>query len=92
MLIAWDWETGRTPLPNISFITATNLQPHRLKWLNELNEQLQHQDVQHVIVVDGAKTDTPGWKAEVVFTGLPMGQALARNIGLMHACGDFITT
>lgn len=79
-------------MPKISVITATNLQPRRLAWLGELNEQLSLPGVQHVIVVDGTKTETPQWSADVIFTGRPLGQALARNIGLLHATGDYITS
>ncbi|MCP9857426.1 glycosyltransferase [Synechococcus sp. Cruz-9C9] len=79
-------------------ITPTRLLPDRLSMLVELNQSLKNNDcaVEHVIVVDGASRealpDGVCERATVIATERPIGQAAARNLGLVIARGDWITS
>ena len=94
-------ETTSNPWGNsmtVSVITPTRLLPDRLSMLVELNQSLRHNDcgVEHVIVIDGAsRDDLPAEirdQATVVATDRPIGQAAARNLGLVIAAGHWITS
>ncbi|MCP9915563.1 glycosyltransferase family 2 protein [Cyanobium sp. ATX 6F1] len=82
----------------VSVITPTRLLPDRLSMLVELNQSLKNNDgsVEHVIVIDGASRDKlPAGICEgatVVATERPIGQAAARNLGLVMARGEWITS
>ncbi len=82
----------------VSVITPTRLLPDRLDMLVELNQSLKNNDcsVEHVIVVDGARRDAlPDGicgGATVIATERPIGQAAARNLGLVVARGEWITS
>lgn len=82
----------------VSVITPTRLLPDRLSMLVELNESLRNNDclVEHVVVVDGAsREDLPPElceRATVIATGRSIGQAAARNLGLVVAKGEWITS
>lgn len=82
----------------VSVITPTRLLPDRLSMLVELNESLSnnHCPIEHVIVVDGAiQEELPSElreRATVIATGRPVGQAAARNLGLVVAKGEWITS
>ncbi len=66
--------------------------------LVELNQSLNNNDcpVEHVIVVDGARREAlPDGMcrgATVIATDRPIGQAAARNLGLVVARGEWITS
>ena len=83
---------------SVSVITPTRLLTDRLSMLVELNQSLQHNDcpVEHVIVIDGANRDAlpPAIidHATVISTNRPIGQAAARNLGLVIAGGSWITS
>jgi glycosyltransferase involved in cell wall biosynthesis len=82
----------------VSVITPTRLLQDRLSMLVELNQSLQKNDclVEHVIVIDGAsRSGLPAAisdQATVIATDRPIGQAAARNLGLVIARGDWITS
>ncbi|MCP9886281.1 glycosyltransferase family 2 protein [Synechococcus sp. ATX 2A4] len=82
----------------VSVITPTRLQPDRLSMLEELNKSLRQNNcsVEHVIVIDGASRDALpaaiGDHATVIATNRPIGQAAARNLGLVIAGGNWITS
>jgi len=82
----------------VSVITPTRLLPDRVAMLMELNRSLSRNrcPVEHVIVVDG----NPGAsiptelveRATIITSPRPIGQAAARNLGLVVAQGDWITS
>jgi len=82
----------------VSVITPTRLLPDRLSMLVELNQSLQNNDcvVEHVIVVDGQSSEALPSEirktATVIATERPIGQAAARNLGLVIARGGWITS
>lgn len=82
----------------VSVITPTRLLPDRLSMLVELNESLRKNEcrVEHVIVVDGASQEELPLelceRATVIATGRSIGQAAARNLGLVIANGEWITS
>lgn len=82
----------------VSVITPTRLLPDRLGMLVELNQSLKNNNcsVEHVIVVDGARREAlPDGicaGATVIATERPIGQAAARNLGLVVAQGEWITS
>ncbi|MCP9773882.1 glycosyltransferase family 2 protein [Synechococcus sp. Tobar12-5m-g] len=82
----------------VSVITPTRLLPDRLSMLVELNESLRNNEclVEHVIVVDGASQEELPLelceRATVIVTGRSIGQAAARNLGLVIAKGKWITS
>lgn len=82
----------------VSVITPTRLLPDRLSMLVELNQSLQKNDcpVEHVIVLDGASRqglpDGICEGATIIATERPIGQAAARNLGLVIARGEWITS
>ena len=82
----------------ISVITPTRLLPDRLSMLVELNQSLKDNccPVEHVIVIDGNPTATIpeelAERATIITSPRPIGQAAARNLGLVVAKGDWITS
>ncbi|MCT0199630.1 glycosyltransferase [Synechococcus sp. CS-1325] len=82
----------------VSVITPTRLLPDRLSMLVELNQSLKNNEceVEHVIVIDGSSRNTlPDGICEgatVIATERPIGQAAARNLGLVIAAGGWITS
>lgn len=76
----------------ISVITPTTLDPDRVEWLLELNHALTDAGVEHVVVVDGAKTPPSELGGTVLSTGKHVGAASARNLGLEASTGEFITS
>ena len=89
----------RQPIPEtVSVITPTRLLPDRLGMLVELNQSLteNHCNVEHVIVVDGNSADNIpkelDGRATVLATKRQIGQSAARNLGLVVARGDWITS
>ena len=82
----------------VSVITPTRLLPDRLGMLVELNQSLTENrcNVEHVIVVDGNSTDNIPKelvdRATVLATKRQIGQSAARNLGLVVARGDWITS
>ncbi len=82
----------------VSVITPTRLLPDRMGMLVELNQSLRRNrcPIEHVIVVDG----NPGAaipaelndQATIVASSRPIGQAAARNLGLVVAQGEWITS
>ena len=83
---------------DVSVITPTRLLPDRLSMLVELNQSLSrnHCTVEHVIVIDGnPKAPIPEGLAEratILSSPRPIGQAAARNLGLVVAQGHWITS
>ena len=83
---------------SVSVITPTRLLPDRLDMLVELNASLisNNCDVEHVIVIDGKDAaNLPGdlaKQATIISTARPIGQAAARNLGLVIARGNWITS
>lgn len=89
----------RQPIPEfVSVITPTRLLPDRLGMLVELNQSLTENrcNVEHVIVVDGNSADNIpkelAGRATVLATKRQIGQSAARNLGLVVASGDWITS
>ena len=82
----------------VSVITPTRLLPDRLGMLVELNQSLTENrcNVEHVIVVDGNSADNIpkelAGRATVLATKRQIGQSAARNLGLVVARGDWITS
>ena len=82
----------------VSVITPTRLLPDRLGMLVELNQSLTENvcNVEHVIVVDGNSADNIPKelvdRATVLATKRQIGQSAARNLGLVVARGDWITS
>jgi glycosyltransferase involved in cell wall biosynthesis len=82
----------------VSVITPTRLAPDRLAMLVELNQSLQlnHCNVEHVIVVDGNNQDAIPLEicqqATVINSSRPIGQAACRNLGLVVARGAWVTS
>lgn len=76
---------------DISVITPTRLRPDRMEWLHELNACVTEQGGQHVLVLDGQDAVTSSLDAVIVPTHRHIGQAAARNLGLLYADGDLIT-
>ena len=82
----------------VSVITPTRLLPDRVGMLVELNQSLSRNrcSVEHVIVVDGnpagALPKELAGRATVISSPRPIGQAAARNLGLVVAQGDWITS
>jgi len=82
----------------VSVITPTRLLPDRLGMLVELNQSLRQNSckVEHVIVVDGNSADLLPeelvGQATVLATERQIGQSAARNLGLVVAHGDWITS
>ena len=93
-----DQEKRHTIQETVSVITPTRLLPDRLAMLVELNRSLTANccNVEHVIVVDGNSADNiPGElidRVTVLTTERQIGQAAARNLGLVVARGDWITS
>ena len=85
-------------LTTVSVITPTRLLPDRLPMLSDLNRSLAANscNVEHVIVVDGngieALPAELAASATVIASARPIGQAAARNLGLLVAQGDWITS
>ena len=83
---------------DVSVITPTRLLPDRLSMLVELNQSLSRNrcPVEHVIVVDGnpeaAIPAELAGRATIINSPRPIGQAAARNLGLVVAQGDWITS
>ena len=83
---------------DVSVITPTRLLPDRLSMLVELNQSLSrnHCKVEHVIVIDGNPEatipDALVERATIISSPRPIGQAAARNLGLVVAKGDWITS
>ena len=82
----------------VSVITPTRLAPDRLAMLVELNRSLQlnHCNVEHVIVVDGNNQDTIPLEirqqATIINSSRSIGQAACRNLGLVVARGAWVTS
>ena len=82
----------------VSVITPTRLLPERLGMLVELNQSLKENscNVEHVIVVDGNNAENIPQQlveqATVLATERQIGQSAARNLGLVVARGDWITS
>ena len=82
----------------VSVITPTRLLPDRVGMLVELNQSLSRNrcSVEHVIVVDGNPAGVLpkelAGRATVISSPRPIGQAAARNLGLVVAQGDWITS
>ena len=82
----------------VSMITPTRLLPDRLSMLVELNVSLQNNDclVVPVVIVDGvSQGELPHElceRAAVLAAGRPIGQAAARNLGLVIAKAEWITS
>jgi hypothetical protein len=91
-------EKRHTIQETVSVITPTRLLPERLGMLVELNRSLKQNscNVEHVIVVDGnSAANLPEelvGRATVLATERQIGQAAARNLGLVVARGDWITS
>ncbi|MCP9811820.1 MULTISPECIES: glycosyltransferase [Synechococcales] len=85
-------------MTTVSVITPTRLLPDRLPMLSKLNRSLNENNcsIEHVIVVDG--NDLEALPAElaanatVIASARPIGQAAARNLGLLVARGEWITS
>jgi glycosyltransferase involved in cell wall biosynthesis len=82
----------------VSVITPTRLSPDRLDMLVELNQSLQlnHCEVEHIIVVDGSNQDAIPHQirqqATIIGSSRSIGQAACRNLGLVVARGAWITS
>lgn len=76
----------------ITLITPTRLDPNRLPWLEQLSQSLSSSPIEHLIVIDGEEQEPPInlSASKIIFTGKPSGAGSARNIGLLHAQGDYI--
>lgn len=79
-------------MPKVSVITATNLKPERIQWLQNLNDSLQDENIEHVIVVDGDYDVPTGLKGNIIPLGKNYGQAIARNLALEYSTGTYITS
>lgn len=90
-------DEGQTKLKSrISVITATELNPDRLDWLEELSSQLAgYDEIEHILVLDGADGSNlrPGHvqgRVSLLPLAEKVGLAEARNAGLSLATGEYV--
>lgn len=81
-------------MSKVSVITATDLKPDRIDWLLDLNQSLckDAEKIEHVIAIDGDRKPPEELQGLIIPLGKNYGQAIARNLALQHATGDYITS